>query len=81
MSRVLSSLTNSWKAVNDPVMIKRERRSRSSALPAELRRKLRGELDARPAEAGARRAANQRLACSGPMARKSKTPTDAVVGR
>ncbi|WP_250517740.1 site-specific integrase [Caballeronia sp. INDeC2] len=44
---------NPWKAVNDPVVIKRERAIKiERALPAELWRKVRGELDARSAEAG-----------------------------
>jgi integrase len=45
---------NPWKAVNDPVVVKRERAMKiERALPAELWRKLRGELDARSAETGA----------------------------
>lgn len=42
---------NPWKAVNDPVVIKRERALKiERALPAGLWRKLRSELDARSAE-------------------------------
>ncbi|BBU33372.1 hypothetical protein BTHE68_71060 (plasmid) [Burkholderia sp. THE68] len=45
---------NPWKAVNDPMVIKRERAMKiERALPADLWRKLRGELDVRSAEAGA----------------------------
>jgi integrase len=44
---------NPWKAVNDPVVIKRERAMKiERALPAELWRKLRDELDVRAAEEG-----------------------------
>ncbi|GGD96702.1 site-specific integrase [Caballeronia grimmiae] len=44
---------NPWKAVNDPVVVKRERAMKvERALPADLWRKLRDELDARSAEAG-----------------------------
>ncbi|VXC89949.1 Integrase [Burkholderia sp. 8Y] len=44
---------NPWKAVNDPVVIKRERAMKiERALPANLWRKLRDELDQRSAEAG-----------------------------
>ena len=51
---------NPWKAVNDPVAIKRERAMKiERALPAELWRKLRGELDARSAEAGDSRSTAQ----------------------
>ncbi|WP_309789562.1 site-specific integrase [Caballeronia sp. LZ019] len=42
---------NPWKAVNDPVVIKRERPIKiERALPADLWRKLRDELDVRSAE-------------------------------
>jgi integrase len=51
---------NPWKAVNDPIAIKRERAMQiERALPAELWRKLRGELDARSAEAGDSRSTAQ----------------------
>ncbi|VXC90599.1 Integrase (fragment) [Burkholderia sp. 8Y] len=44
---------NPWKAVNDPVVIKRERAMRiERALPANLWRKLRDELDVQAAEEG-----------------------------
>lgn len=43
---------NPWKAVNDPVAVKRERAMKiERALPAQLWRKLRAELDARCADA------------------------------
>ncbi|WP_238218446.1 site-specific integrase [Caballeronia novacaledonica] len=45
---------NPWKAVNDPVVVKRENVMKiERALPAALWRKLRDELDARSAEEGA----------------------------
>lgn len=45
---------NPWKAVNDPMVIKRERAVKiERALPADLWRKLRAELDARSTEADA----------------------------
>lgn len=45
---------NPWKAVNDPMVVKRERPIKiERALPAGLWRKLRGELDLRSAEEGA----------------------------
>jgi integrase len=46
---------NPWKAVNDPIVIKRERPMKiERALPADLWRKLRGELNVRSAgESGA----------------------------
>jgi integrase len=51
---------NPWTAVNDPVAIKRERAMKiERALPAELWRKLRGELDVRCAEAGDSRSTAQ----------------------
>ncbi|BBQ03257.1 hypothetical protein BSFA1_83850 (plasmid) [Burkholderia sp. SFA1] len=44
---------NPWKAVNDPVVIRRERAMKiERALPAGLWRKLRGELDVRSAKEG-----------------------------
>ncbi|WP_350029457.1 hypothetical protein [Caballeronia sp. GAWG1-5s-s] len=44
---------NPWKAVNDPVVVKRERAIKiERALPAGLWRKLRQELDVRSAEEG-----------------------------
>jgi integrase len=44
---------NPWKAVNDPIVIKRERAMKiERALPAGLWCKLRGELDVRSAEEG-----------------------------
>jgi integrase len=44
---------NPWKAVNDPVVVKRASAMKiERALPAELWRMLRGELDARCAETG-----------------------------
>jgi integrase len=44
---------NPWKAVNDPAVIKRERAMKiERALPANLWRKLRDELDQRSAEEG-----------------------------
>ncbi|BDC46140.1 site-specific integrase [Paraburkholderia terrae] len=46
---------NPWKAVNDPVVVKRACVMKiERALPADLWRKLRDELDARSAEEGAR---------------------------
>ncbi|SAL00406.1 integrase [Caballeronia arationis] len=51
---------NPWKAVNDPIVIKRERAMKiERALPAQLWRKLRGELDARASEAGDSRSTAQ----------------------
>ncbi|MDR5748914.1 phage integrase family protein [Caballeronia sp. LZ029] len=45
---------NPWKAVNDPMVVKRERAMKiERALPAQLWRKLRVELDMRSAEEGA----------------------------
>ena len=54
---------NPWKAVNDPMVIKRERAMKiERALPADLWRKLRDELDVRSAaESGATAGAQWRM--------------------
>ena len=61
---------NPWKAVNDPLVIQRERAMKiERALPADLWRKLRDELDVRSAEEGGSR--DRPVRSGAPCARRS----------